>query len=215
MCDLINKFDGYNNVIILQNKSNCLFEIGAYKYGIEYMETCELLDKYCFFVFTQDNFILKNKYDFDILLKNNIFACTINEHSKVSNGKCGFFYSKDVQDMLTKVNNTENSQKIICVEDVTFCWCISFVLHKSVVLQFYEYIKDIVVTDRLESEYGERYMAIILYKLNNYKNFSIDGDANTIDLLGYDYMNVDPLNNNIKNFFVKKCQQKNEKTLDE
>lgn len=71
-------------IIVLVNDTECKFEIGAYNVGINYILSNNLLDNFDYYVFTQDNFIIKNKCDFDILEKNNTFAAAL-DIFKVSN----------------------------------------------------------------------------------------------------------------------------------
>ena len=80
ICDIKDIFKDYTNVIIIDNNTECKFEIGAYNCGINYIINNNILEKYEYYVFTQDNFIIKNKYDFNNLINNNVTACTINSY---------------------------------------------------------------------------------------------------------------------------------------
>jgi rRNA-processing protein FCF1 len=55
------------NIILLTNDIECKFELGAYQVGINYVIENNLLDHYDYYVCTQDNFIIKNKLDFNSL----------------------------------------------------------------------------------------------------------------------------------------------------
>jgi hypothetical protein len=176
--------------------------LGAYKIGIIYLLKNNLINKYDYFIFTQDNFVLKNKYDFNILKYNNIYACPINEHNEepyTLNNITEYSY-----DILKQINLFDNLDKI------TFCWCNSFILHKIKLIKFYNYIKDIIIINRFQSECFERYSARILYELNNHKNYNIDGFMNNVKYNYLDkYINYDNFS-----YFEKKIQSKTEQTIE-
>ena len=75
--DVLDKFKNKNNIILLDNNIEHKFEQGAYLVGVNYILENNLLNKYDYYVFTQDTYILKNKYNFDILIDNDVFACPI------------------------------------------------------------------------------------------------------------------------------------------
>lgn len=130
-----------------------------------------LINNYDYYIFTQDTFILKN---------NSIYACYINEHDEQS-----YFYyniTEYVYKILKQINLFDHLDKI------TFCWCVDF----------YNYIKDINMINKFESECFEKYAARILYELNNHKNYNIDG-----------FINI-----NILSYFEKKYQNKTEQTIE-
>lgn len=199
--DIKEKLSTYSNIIFLINDIECKFEIGAYKVGITYIIDNNLLSNYDYFICSQDNFIANNKYDFNNLTNNSIFACPFN----------GFFtqiltytYCIDIcRDVLSSINLYDK------FDEVDFCWCNSFILHQSVIIKFFDYIKNIKITVRRESEASERYLTRMFYELNNYKNFSIDGN---MENLRYNCWTVDLYNTNCDHYFVKKVQQKNENT---
>ena len=61
--DIIIQFKDYKNLVILINNSECKYELGSYKVGIQYMIEKNFYNlDYC--VFTQDSFVLKNYFDF-------------------------------------------------------------------------------------------------------------------------------------------------------
>lgn len=192
----------YKNVILLNNNMECKFEIGAYKMGIIYLLKNNLIKNYDYYVFTQDNFILKNKYDFNILKYNHIYACPINEHDEAP------YYYPNITEyayyILKEIKLFDNLDKI------TFCWCNSFILHKTKLIDFYNYTKDIIIINRFQSECSERYLPRILYELNNHKNYNIDGFLNDIKYNTQDKY----INTNILSYFEKKLQNKTEKTIE-
>ena len=124
--DLISLFNllNYKNIIILINSNECKFEIGAYNFGIVYLIQNNLIDKYDYFIFTQDNFVLKNKYDFNIFKNNNIFAAGING---------GYFpYPKDPTLVNVILHNTYNILKEINLFNnldkiIEECFCVCFI----------------------------------------------------------------------------------------
>jgi hypothetical protein len=205
--DIINITKPYENVKIIINESNCFFEIGAYKYGINFLKNNNLLKNFDYFVFTQDNFIVNKKYDFNNLKKNDVNACTLYSF---------YQFFGDKQEMIEYCKNVlTNIGLYNRLDEITFCWCSSFILHNSKVEIFYDYVKDIVITKRTESEASERYLARILYELNSHINFDIDGDIRNSIFCKHDYNKFEILENiNNTHHFVKIFQNKNENTED-
>lgn len=187
-----------NGVIILENDNQCKFELGAYKVAINYLNQNNLIKEKSYFIFTQDNFVLKNKYDFNILKLKNVDACPI-----VSwNNDWEFIYvCRPILESIGLFNN---------LEKVNFCWCNSFIISSNKLLEFYDHIKDIVIVDRLGSMASERYLPRIFWEINNNKNFDIDGKIEELDY----YCHTVDITDNVSNFFCKISQQKNETTLD-
>jgi hypothetical protein len=203
--DIKTLLNNYTNIIILVNNTECKFEIGAYKVGINYIINNNLLENYDYYIFTQDNFILKNKFDFNILINNNTKACALNTFTKYKEA----YYNEITLNILRKIN-LENR-----IDELTLCWCNSFILNKSVVIDFLNITKDIIITSRYNgSVHSERYLSGILYYLNNYIMTSIDGDIEFHNLK-YDCWTVNLIEDNIpERFFIKKVQQKTENTID-
>ena len=202
--DVFDQLKDYSNVILLDNDIESKFELGSYQVGIKYLINHNLLDS-DYYIFTQDNFILKNRYDFNILGANNIMACPINSFHYDG------YMSHIVSDVLSKINLNNNMDKI------TFCWANSFIVHKQKIMELYNYIKNIVIKVRVESEASERYMARILWELNNYVNFDIDGPIQQqlyehSSPAAYDCDKVNPYDKITGVYFLKKVQQKNENT---
>jgi hypothetical protein len=208
--DVFNTIPPNDNIKFLDNNIDCKFELGAYQVGIRYLKEKNLVDKYDYCIFTQDNFILKNKYDFNNLINNNILACPINSY--IADGDF-----KDLcEEVLGRIGLNNNYDKM------TFCWCSSFIVHNTKIEQLYRYLVTIVIKVRTESCASERYLARILWELNDHRNNDIDGDIrylgpqwNGHDNIGYKYEchSVSPYDK-INAFFVKRVQGKTEGTVD-
>ncbi len=187
-----------DGVIILDNDNLCKFELGAYKVAINYLNNNKLIEKGSYFIFSQDNFILKNKYDFNNLKSEDVRACPI---VSWDNDWEFFFICRPILESLGLLSD---------LEKVNFCWCNSFILRSDKILEFYNYIKDIIIVDRIGSMATERYLPRIFWELNNKKNFDIDGKIEDLDY----YCHTVDITDDVSNFFCKISQQKNEKTID-
>ena len=204
--DIQEKLKDKSNIIMLVNETECKFEIGAYRVGIRYLIDNLLLDNFDFCVFTQENFILKQKYDFNILLNRGTLACTI--YSWLY-GKNDQHYGHEMSQIVLKSLNLQNS-----VNELSLCWCCSFVLHKSKVPNFFEIVKDLVLTQRHQSEASERFLSGILYHLNGNKIEDIDGCIRE-GVMTYNCYETDLFREETKYNFLKLCQHRNEHTRDE
>jgi hypothetical protein len=207
--DIFDNLKKYEGVVLLDNNIESKFELGAYTVGLNYLIE-NRIDNYDYIVFTQDNFVLKNKVDFNMLISNDITACPLvgcrqDLHSPYNIGYNDF---RDIwEPILSKFNMLDNLDKI------SFCWCSSFIISTTKARQLYDYISQIVVKIRWESCASERYMARILWELNNFKNDTIDGDIRDIKYK-YDCHTVD-IHSDVNSFFVKRAQKKNENTIDQ
>ena len=203
--DIHAMFSNYTNVVIITNETDCKFEIGAYKVGIQYLLANGLLDSYEYCVFTQDNFVIKNRYDFNQLKEKGTLACAINSWKRISTED----YSSNICKEILSSLNLQNS-----LEKLAICWAVSFILHSSTVNEFFNIVKNVIVKERIDCCYSERYMSGILYYLNNNKIEDIDGDIDVL-MNHYDCWTVNPVYDDIKTvYFIKKVQQKNEHTKD-
>jgi len=209
--DIRNKFIDNENVVVLTNNTPCKFEIGAYKVGITYLLENHIQNiNYVFF--TQDNYIIRKKIDLDVVLnQQKIMAAAIFANVGFHPWEQQLFLTKICQDILQKIG----LQKIglqDSIHKLALCCCSSFVLHFSKIADFFEIIKDVVITIRYESECSERYLSGILYYLNDYKISQLDPDEDIISHL----VSIDEFKKyNGKQFFTKFRQFKNEQTPDD
>lgn len=189
-----------DNVVFLANDIECKFEIGAYQVGFKYITDNNLTEEYSYYMCTQDNFVLKNKFDFDAMESLAFPIATMppdHHHRGLANA------------ILNHLGLEHHWDKI------GFCWCSSFAVHNSKLPQLIEWFGNIPpITERIWSEASERYLARLLWELNDKKECgSIDGDARTLPQRHYDCWTVDILAPTTSHF-VKKVQQKNEHTRD-
>ena len=187
------------NIQLIVNDSSQKFELGAYNYGIQYLINNDLVNSFDYVVFAQDTFVLKNKYDFNNLEINNVKACSLTTYYPDG------YLSHIWEPILTNLGMCDNLDKM------TFCWCVSFILSKSSIITFHNLTKDAPVTIRVDSEATERWLARILYHLNNNSNFNIDGD---IRHLKYDCHSVNIYDTHPMYYFVKRTQRKTDTTQD-
>ncbi len=200
--DVFADLRGLDKIVILTNDIESKFEMGAYTIGLKHIIENNLTQDYSYYIFTQDNFVLKNRYDFDKLIKSETYALPIN--SMHADG-----HAMDVCiDVLNKIGLNDNWDKI------NFCWCNSFIIASKKIQQLYGYLKTIVQKRRHESEASERYLARILWELNERRHCgSIDGNCIELPSKHYDCWRVN-IYDNATTYFVKRVQQKNEHTVD-
>ena len=203
--DIKSRLRHHPNVAIIVNDSDCMFEIGAYKHGIRFLAANNAIGKFDYIIFSQDTFVANQKFDFQQLKHNGIQAASFNHLS----GWCDMKDDPIVHRVLSKFNLYDIYDGI----NFSLCWCNSFALDSRRVIDFYEMVK----AERIHGRYAgsvqsERYLAGILYFLNDNSYHSICGDAITPEILGYDCWNVDIESNNLPHAFVKEVQQKREDT---
>jgi hypothetical protein len=191
-----------SNVVFLTNDDESKFELGAYKIGARYVVDNGLVDQYSYFIFTQDNFVLKNFFDFDGLADKQTYALPINSMHPDGN------YMDVCQRVLVPLGLFDNWSNI------RFCWCNSFAVASERMEQMYGYLKTIVQKTRGDSEGSERYLARLLWELNDRKDCGdIDGDCRDLPQRHYNCWTVDVFGN-VSSYFAKRVQQKNEYTKD-
>jgi len=196
--DIFSSIKDKDKVILLDNNIDCKFEIGSYRVAMEYMVSENIIDDYDYFIFTQDNFILKNKFDFNVLRENNVSACSL---VSLPND---WAYWGLCESVLNKLGINDH------IFETRLCWCSSFILEKNNVIKMLDFFKNITIIDRVGSMASERYLGRILWGLNNNSNFDIDGDVNNLSYYCHTVNAYDDINH----FFCKIAQQKTEKTLD-
>jgi len=188
--------------IIITNDIESKFELGGYQVGCRYLIENNLVDKHDYYVFTQDTMVIKNKYDFDELKKKNVKACTI------------FTYRQDITEWKVHLrifnqvlDNLELNNRI---NETTFCWANSFIVGSEKIGQLYGYLQKIVMRTKDDSQTAERFLARILFELNEHKNYDIDGD---IRQQKYDCHSVN-IYDDCEHYFVKRIRNTNEQTRD-
>lgn len=196
------------DVQILHNQTEYQFELGAYHYGIQTLLETNEWKNYDYFVFTQDSYILKNKYDFHLLRNNRQYACPLMELDEEYNKSS--FHVPFTMKILEDIHISPE------VEKLTLCWANSFILHQSKIEEFYSMTKGIRITNKEESCHTERFLAGVLYKLNGHRNYNIDGFV-TSDLEITDQLPYNPWTVNVKyypthKYFVKSIYNKTEET---
>lgn len=207
--DIIQKLEKYEytDVVLLINNSECKFELGAYKIGMKYLLDNNLVNNYDYLICTQDTFVLKNKYDFNNLIENNIFACPIKAHIDDNYNRYEeSYYTNLVQIVLNRITLNDK------INELRLCWANSFVLHKSKMEEFLNLTDDIIITQKSHSCDSERFLSAIMYKLNNYRNYTIDNIYTEEEI--HPLWNIDIPNIESKYYFVKRITGKNENTCD-
>lgn len=201
--DIVDKLKDYDNIVMLSNISPCKFELGAYKFGIYYLIEKNLLNKYDYIVFSQDNFVLKNKYDFNHMKNNNIYGMAL------GGGNDGEYIEKNYSneqylEVIRRLNYFDIKDKF------SICWCCSFILHNSKIMEFLYLTRDFIITERRDSVASERYFEPILFHFNNNKRHYLCH----VGSISYHYYNIDLKNDTVTEYFAKKIHGKTEKTPD-
>jgi len=177
ICDIHFLFNIYKNVAIITNTDTCKYELGAYNFGINYLIQNNLVNKYTYYVFTQDTFLIHSYYNFNNLIDNNISACPIvNSHKGTfTNDLTNYMphYSDNSDKYLIK-DTIINLDMVNLIPELTFCFANSFVLRYDKLNDFFQLTKHLIIDNKLKSESCERIFSAILYLLNGKHNFSIE-----------------------------------------
>ena len=197
----------HNHTIVLINNSECKFELGAYKFGMKFLIQNNLLDKYDYYICTQDTHVLTNKFDFNNFIANETFACPIKTFINDTFNRHSHTFNTPLVELILNRLNLQNN-----INDLRLCWVNSFVIHKSKIEEFLHITNDIITINKYHSCECERFLSPILYKLNNYKNSAIE-DIYTQDEIG-PLWNIDIPNIKTNHFFTKRLTNKNESTVD-
>lgn len=203
--DIKTRIKNQSNVHFLINDSESKYELGAYNYGINHIITTNQTTDYDYYVFTQDSFILKNKYDFNILTNNRVKACPIMEID--SENVRNSFHTPSIMKVLFDIGETD-------VDNLYFCFANSFVLHHSKIEEFHSMTKNITTTTKKDSQNSERFLAGVLYKLNNRNHFNIDGFVRIDgkDVIPYNFWTVNVKYYKTHKHFIKRVNNKTENT---
>lgn len=198
--DIFDQLKDLEGVILLDNNIESKFELGGYQVGLQYVLDNNLTDKYEYYVFTQDTFIFKNKVDFKDLISRDIKACPIGSYP----------FDGDIREVWAPV--LESLGLLDNIDKITFVWANSFIVHTTKVEQLQGYLKRIKTTCKLHSQGAERFLARIMFELNEHgENTNIDGDIRLLPANHYDCWKVNPYDP-ATTHFVKTVQQKNEGT---
>jgi hypothetical protein len=187
------------NLVLLSNTSDCHFELGAYKVGIRYIIENNIHLSCSYFVFTQDSYVIKNKFPFETLAEQNVIATPLVRFQD------GNFHTPLVQKVLCQIS----MQDI----DHTLCWANSFILHQSVLHDFLSMTDDIIIVTKYDACDCERFLGAILYKLNRCSNHFIDGNG-VSDVRPYDCWTVNLVDTPTSFYFMKKVTNKHEDVKD-
>lgn len=197
--DVLDQFKNVENVILLDNNTIHRFEQGAYLFGLDYLLRNGLYENYDYFVFTQDTYIIKNKFDFNELVEREVLACPISWGTGIQDFPLDHILSHlkllDVYDESLELNTDvslchleEYEENIL--KKILHCYCTCYIIHRSKLNELSGYLKKIIIRTRWESELGERYFAWVLFKMNNNKNYQIDRCPYLYDHRGKDAINL-------------------------
>jgi hypothetical protein len=156
--------------------------------------------------------VLTNYYDFNNLLENSVMACPLVGSSEGcfiadhTSGMSHYTGHKDyelIRNVISNLNLTDSVNKL------SFCLANSFVLNKIKLIDLLELTKDIKIECKMHSESSERFLAGILYVLNNNKNDSIEKKRlEEVFHLIISYITLE------FDYFTKYIHNKTESTLD-
>jgi len=163
--DIEDIFKHYNDINIITNTSESKYEVGGYTFGIKWLIDNNKLN-YDYYVFSQDNFIIQEKYDFNKLVYFNIQACCVVEHIEHPDPYNLYDY--------TKKKNILDKRNISIYSNSNCCFSCIFVIHKNKIYDLYNYIKDYIIIEKQDSVNSERTLGYFIKELEP-KNFNIDG----------------------------------------
>jgi hypothetical protein len=199
----------YDNVVIITNTSDQKFELGAYNLGIRYIIDNGLTEKYDYYTFTQETFMLCKKFDVDELANNGVKACPL------VCSKPGSFTREFISDFVFGVKETLIIDIIAelglthKISELTFCFANSFILHKSKLYRFNQLTSHIIILNKIHSQCCERFLSGIFYILNEGVNTALE------DRLVNDFYNSIGPGNIIKlTYFTKYLYARNETTTE-
>ena len=164
----------FDNVVILTNTSPQKFELGAYNLGIKYIIDNGLTEKYDYYTFTQETFMLCEKFDVDELANNGVKACPL------VGSKQGSFASEFTSEFVfgfkeTLIRDTISDLGLMNkTQELSFCFASSFILHKSKLHEFNKMTSNIIVLNKIHSQCCERFLAGIFYILNEGVNTALE-----------------------------------------
>ena len=156
-------FYNYKNIVILTNTSDSKYEVGAQNVGLKWIIENNK-NNYDYYVFTQDNFIIENKYDFNKLKYFNIQACSIVEHQE----HFEWIYTDEKKYILNNCNITGE------YDNINICWGCSYIIDKSKLYCLDNYIKNVCLREKKGSCMYERILGFIIKELEPIK-FIVDG----------------------------------------
>jgi len=199
--DVLKDISNLEGVVILDNKTDSGFEVGAYTVACRWLCDNDRFKDFDFVIFTQDTFVLKNRYDFTSLWREGIKSCPINTWRND-------MWRVDLQEKaLTPMGLNDN------LDQISFCWCNAFVSAGDNIPQLLSYIDKVIITTKDESCAAERWLARVVYELNERgKHWDIDGNIDNIRSK-YNEWSVDIMSD-VPSYFVKSIQQKTESTVD-
>jgi len=201
--DIQSKIQNQSNVHFLINDSESKYELGAYNYVIHHLITTNQIHNYDYYVFTQDSYMLKNKYDFNILRNNRVRACPIMEYD--SDVVRNSYHVPFTMKILLEIGQGD-------IDKLCLCFANSFILHCSKVEEFHQITRNIIITTKMESNHTERILSGVIRKLNEERKFNIDGyvvsDIKVSEDLPYNPWTVNVKFYNTHKYFIKRVSNK-------